>query len=627
MTAAPAAPPLPLWRFVWQLERYRFWLHALDSTVWAAAEAVPLLSGLVLRRAFDALTGHAAAAPGLPGLLAVLLALAASRIALYVAGVFADLTYRYHLRTLLRRNVLTHVLRGRGAATLPAPAGDIVNRLYEDAGESEEIVALLLFQVVSAASAAAAVVVLLRVDATMTLVALLPVVAAALLAQITSARLRRYRSASRQATGGVTTALGELFGAVQAIQAAGKEAAVVEHCRVLGARRHRAALADVLFAQLLAAIQGNTVTVATGAILLLAGQSIRDGTLTVGDLALFVAYLDWLTSFARNLGNYLRQLRQRAVSVQRLAGLLVGAAPDALVRHAPVYLTGDLPQPAPPSEEREPLAALDVAGLTYRFAGSGGVHGVSFTIRGGSLTVITGRIGAGKSTLLRALLGLVDGATGEIRWNGRIVADPAAFFVPPRCAYVPQVPHLFSDTLKHNILLGLPEDGGRKTKDESRGGAGGDSSLVLRPPSSVLATALRLAELQPDLAAMPRGLDTQVGPRGVRLSGGQVQRAAGARAFVREPSLLVLDDLTSALDVQTERALWDGLKARAAQTGMAVLAVSHRRLALQRADHIVILKDGRIEATGTLADLLERCPEMQALWEETTSGDLPRTIC
>ena len=133
MTAAsPAAPTLPLWRFVWQLERYRFWLHALDSAVWAAAEAVPLLSGLVLRRTFDTLTGHAAATPGLPALLAVLLALAASRVALYVAGVFTDLTYRYHLRTLLRRNALTHLLRGRGAAALPAPAGDVVNRLYDD---------------------------------------------------------------------------------------------------------------------------------------------------------------------------------------------------------------------------------------------------------------------------------------------------------------------------------------------------------------------------------------------------------------------------------------------------------------------------------------------------------------
>ncbi len=141
-------------------------------------------------------------------------------------------------------------------------------------------------------------------------------------------------------------------------------------------------------------------------------------------------------------------------------------------------------------------------------------------------------MGSGKTTLVRTLLGLLPKDSGTVLWNGREVEDSGAHFVPPRCAYTPQVPQLFSTTLRENILLGLPED----TFD--------------------LSGALYQAVLERDVVEMSSGLNTLVGPRGVRLSGGQGRRTAAARMFIRKPELLVFDDLSSALDVETEQILW-----------------------------------------------------------------------
>jgi len=208
--------------------------------------------------------------------------------------------------------------------------------------------------------------------------------------------------------------------------------------------------------------------------------------------------------------------------------------------------------------------------------------------------VLAGRVGAGKTTILRALLGLVP-AQGRVYWNDRLITDRAAFLVPPRSAYTPQIPRLFSDTLAYNIAL--------RDTDGQRGGSIG-SQLPVRD-------AARLAVLDEDLDRLAGGIDTIVGARGVKLSGGQIQRSAVARMFATGADLLVFDDLSSALDLHTEAELWDRLFEHREAT---CLVASHRPAALERADEILVVDDGRIVDRGPLEELLERSPVMVELW-------------
>lgn len=232
---------------------------------------------------------------------------------------------------------------------------------------------------------------------------------------------------------------------------------------------------------------------------------------------------------------------------------------------------------------------MSVSGLGYRYPSSGmGIEDVDLDIPEGSFVVVTGKIGSGKTTLLRAILGLVPAPEGVIRWKGSVVGDPAAFMVPPRAAYTPQTPRLFSMSLRDNLLLGHEVD------DET------------------LQQSVDTATMTRDIASMADGFDTMVGPRGVRLSGGQVQRSAAARMLVRSPELLVFDDLSSALDVETETELWEGLFAREGTT--TVLAVSHRRPALMRADLVVVMDAGRVVARGSAPDLLKSSPLFGEMW-------------
>ncbi len=578
--------PTPrIWRWSWQVSQNAKALFWIGSILFVAFFIAPALTGWLIGEAFEALTGQNT---GRLYWIAVIIFTAemARMLIVFYGGQIFILAWKL-MQTLLQSNMLAGQMSSGGPdAARPATSiGEAISWFRDDPEDVANFIDSwldafggLVFTIIS-------VLVLGALDWRATAIVLIPMATVAVVTKVVDDRVKRYRQADRRATAAFTASLNDVLAASTSINVNNASHSVVANLRTLADVRRSTSVKDRVLEDGIMAFASGSGDLAFGLLLVVSATAISTGDLSAPELAVFASYLAYLNFLPRMIGRMLARRKQAQVSYENMTRLV--ASGDRLSRARPLpssmkQLDELLPDAsdlgsdlAADTKDGDPLEHLRIEGLSVSLGSEGEMvpvlTDVSFEIEKGSFTVVTGAVGAGKSTLLHALIGVIwEGddpmgrVEGSVRWNGEEIADRGAFMIPPRCAFLPQVPQLLSDSIADNISLT---------------GASGN-----------VQTALSLAAVDRDIAEMAEGVDTLVGPRGLRLSGGQRQRVATARALVREADLIVLDDLSSALDVETELRLWRNLR----DAGFTILAVSHRPVALDVADQVLLVAGGSV---------------------------------
>lgn len=303
-------------------------------------------------------------------------------------------------------------------------------------------------------------------------------------------------------------------------------------------------------------------------VLIAGGYMVINTNLSLGKMVAFIYYVVWLVFPMFDIGQFLVKSRQSAVSIGRLMELEKTPAMvvDRGARDGSGRIIGDL------SFERVEFAFDDSRKI---------IDDITLDVPAGQTVALVGKVGAGKSWLVQMVPRLVDPTGGAILLDGHDLREFTLADLRQHIGYVPQEPALFSDTVRNNITFG------RDNIDEE-----------------TIQWAVDVSQLAGEVAGFPKGLETQIGTRGMSISGGQKQRLALARALVGKPQILILDDCTSALDSRTETALWDRL--HEVMPGMTAILVTHRPDTLQRADMVYVLDDGHLIEAGRHDDLITK---------------------
>ena len=345
-----------------------------------------------------------------------------------------------------------------------------------------------------------------------------------------------------------------------------------------------ARMKNVLSLVLLNSGQALIIAAAITVMMILAARQVAAGTMTLGDLVMVNAYMIQLFIPLNFLGFVYREIRQSLANIERLFGLL----------EKPVKVE-DRPG-APELQIRE--GAVRFEDVHFRYHPERPiVEGVTIAIPAGHKVAVVGPSGAGKSTLARLLFRFYDVDRGRITIDDQDIREVTQDSLRRAIGVVPQDTVLFNDSIGYNIAYGRPD----ATPEEIR-------------------EAVRLAHLEDFIARLPRGLDTLVGERGLKVSGGEKQRIAIARMLLKDPQILVFDEATSSLDSGSEKAILTALNEVAARR--TTLVIAHRLSTVMDADHIVVMDNGRVIEQGTHEALLARDGTYRRLWQHQHQSSL-----
>lgn len=335
-----------IWDTLWHLIRYAQKLYWTDTILWLFIAGLPAVPGIFIREFFNNLTEETSSLLSVWSWIALFVAIGFVRIVAIFTGRITKTQHRFTISSLVRHNLLRGLMQRPGAEPLidrkdksPISPGAVISFFRDDTNQLENNVVFTNEIFGEAVFAIASLVLLLSVNARITLLVFLPLILIAIILQRIGDRLKLYRRASRHATQQVTSTIGEMFSAVQAIKVANAEESVLARLRCYCDRRQELTIRDRLLTIILESSFENLFSIGTGVILLFAAWLMQsaEGSFRVGDLALFIYYLSYITNFFAFGGEFFTQTKQSEVSVERLSGLIHSEASD-ITAHYPLYI-------------------------------------------------------------------------------------------------------------------------------------------------------------------------------------------------------------------------------------------------------------------------------------------------